>query len=272
MQRFLKIPLRLIAGIILIVILLFFGSMWYIAHNKTKLLNLVNIELNKNLDGTVIIGDIKPEVFRSFPDISLGLRNVLIRDKRYAEHHRTLLDAKDFSISVNAWALLGGNLNIKHIWISNAAVDLYTDSSGYSNRSVFKKSTKRNKETTSKNNYQSQLGKFTLVNVNFKVEDQEKKKRFDFIANNLNGSMTNPDSGWNAEFHMDVTAKNMAFNTRNGSFIKNKTVEGDLTAGYNDDSGRLWVKSGSLDIGDEPFQVNAVFETGKKPSTFAIHL
>ncbi|MDB5136850.1 MAG: AsmA family protein, partial [Mucilaginibacter sp.] len=42
--------------------------------------------------------------------------------------------------------------------------------------------------------------------------------------------------------------------------------------GYNDDSGRLWVKSGSLDIGDEPFQVNAVFETGKKPSTFAIHL
>src|ERR1700744_776407 len=213
----------------------------------------------------------QPDFFKRFPDISLKLSNVLVRDKRFAEHHRTLLDAKNFSISVNAWALLKGTLNIKHIDIDNAAVDLYTDSTGYSNESVFRKGPKKKKDSTT-NNYDSKLGRITLTNVNFKVEDQKAKKEFDFIANDLSGSMANPDTGWNAAFHMDITAKSMAFNVRHGSFIKNKTLEGDLTAGYNEDSGRLWVKSASLDIGDEPFQINAVFETLKKPSSFTIHL
>jgi hypothetical protein len=272
MSRPLKIIFKLIGTIAVIVILVFFGTLWYINYHKNKVLQLVNNELNDKLDGTVIIGDLKPNFFQRFPDISLGLKNVLIRDKRFAEHHRTLLDAKDLSISVNVWALLRGNLRINYIDISNAAVDLYTDSTGYSNQSVFRKGPKKTKAEGSTNNYDSQLGKFTLTNVNFIVEDQKAKKRFDFIANALNGSMASPDTGWNTAFHMDITAKSMAFNTRNGSFIKNRTLEGDLTAGYNGDSGRLWVKSNSLDIGDEPFQVNAVFETLKKPSSFIIHL
>ena len=272
MPRTLKIILKIIAALVVIVILLFAGSLWYITHNKGKVLKLVNDELNTKLDGTIIIGDMKPNFFQHFPDISLELTNVLIRDNRYAEHHRTLLDAKNFSISVKAWSLLRGDLDINHIDISNAAVDIYTDSTGYSNRSVFRKNQQKKNDTSTSNNYASQLGRFSLTNVNFKVEDQKKKKSFDFIANSLSGTMANPDTGWSAAFHMDITAKNMAFNTKNGSFIKDKILEGDLTAGYNQDSGRLWVNSVSLDIGDDPFQVAAVFETIKKPSSFTIHL
>jgi AsmA-like C-terminal region len=272
MPRILKISLKLLAGIAVIVMLLFFGTLWYINEHKEKMLQLINTELSKKLDGTIIIADMQPNFSRRFPDISLGLRNVLIRDRRYADHHRTLLNAKDLSISVNAWSLLRGDLHINYIDISNAAVNIFTDSSGYSNQSVFRKGPKKKEDAASKNNYDSQLGKFTLTNVNFKVEDQKAKKQFDFIANNLSGRMASPDTGWNAAFHMDVTAKSMAFSTLNGSFIKNKIVEGDLTAGYNEDSGRLWVNSPSLDIGDDPFQVNAVFETIKTPSSFTIHL
>src|ERR1700743_508629 len=239
MPRLLKIILLSIAGIAVILILSFFGSLWYINTHKDKVLKLVNTELSDQLDGTIIIGDMQPNFFQHFPDISLGLRNVLIRDKRFAEHRRTFLDAKDLSISVNAWSLLWGAIKIKHIDISNAAVDIYTDSTGYSNRSVFKKGPKQKKETSSNNNYDSRLGRLSLTNVNFKVEDQKANKQFDFIANDLSGSMSNPDSGWSAAFHMDITAKSMAFNVRHGSFIKNKTLEGDLTAGYNEDSGRL---------------------------------
>ncbi|HJP63524.1 MAG TPA: AsmA family protein, partial [Mucilaginibacter sp.] len=271
MPRTLKIILKVIAAFVVVIVLLFFGSLWYITHNKSKVLKLVNDELNSRLDGTVIIGDMKPNFFQNFPDISLGLKNVLIRDKRFNEHHRTLLDAKDFSVSVKAWPLFKGSIKINHIDISNAAVDLFTDSTGYSNRSVFKTGPKKKKDTTT-NNYDSRLGRFSLTNVNFKVEDQSKRKRFDFIANSLNGSMSNPDTGWNAAFHMDITAKSMAFNTKNGSFIKNKILEGDLTAGYNENTGRLWVHSPSLDIADDPFVISAVFQTLTKPSSFTIHL
>jgi hypothetical protein len=271
MPRTLKIILKLIAGIALLVILLFFGALWYVNSHKSTVLKLVNTGLNERLDGTVIIGDMKPNFFQRFPNISLALSNVLIRDKQYPVHHHTLLDAKDFTISVNAWSLLTGKLNINNIDIGNASVDLFTDSSGYSNVSVFKKAKKTRPDGT-RNNYDSQLGKVSLTNVNFKVEDQQKRKQFDFIANSLSGSMANPHTGWNAAFSIDITAKSMAFDTRNGSFIRNKTVEGDLTAGYNEQSGRLWVKSPSLDIANEPFEVNAVFETLKKPSSFIINL
>src|SRR5579872_7361181 len=180
MPRLLKISLWIIIGIAVILLVLFFGGLWYVNSHKEKVLRLVNTELNKSLNGTVIIGDMKPDFFQSFPDISLKLNNVLVRDKHFAEHHRTLLDAKNFSISVNAWALLKGTLNIKHIDISNAAVDLYTDSTGYSNESVFRKAPKKQRDTSSKNNYDSQLGRLSLTNVNFKVEDQRAKKEFDF--------------------------------------------------------------------------------------------
>ena len=271
MQRTLKIILKVIAGIALTVVLLFFGALWYVNSNKNAVLKLVNIELNAKLDGTVAIGDMKPNFFQRFPNISLALSNVLIRDKQYASHHHTLLDAKDFTISVNAWSLLTGKLNINNIDIGNASVDLFTDSNGYSNISVFKKEKKKRPDGT-RNNYDSQLGKFSLTNVNFKVEDQQKKKQFDFVTNRLNGSMANPDTGWSAAFSIDVTAKSMAFNTHNGSFIRNKTVEGELTAGYNENSGRLWVHSPSLDIANEPFEVSAVFQTLTKPSSFIINL
>src|ERR1700710_760131 len=135
MQRLFKITLKLIAGVTLLVILLFFGLMWYVTYNKNKVLKLVNTELNDGLDGTITIGDMRPNFFQQFPHISLGLQRVLVLDKRFVQHHHTLLDAKNLSISVNAWALLTGKLAINHITISNATVDIFTDSAGYSNLS-----------------------------------------------------------------------------------------------------------------------------------------
>jgi len=164
MPRVLKIILGLLAVLVVIAILLFFGSLWYVNSHKDKVLKLVNQELNDKLDGTIIIGDMQPDFFHRFPDVSLGLKNVLIRDKRFNEHHRTFLDAKNFSVSVRAWPLLRGELIINHIDISNAAVDIYTDSTGYSNRSVFGKSKPKNKESSSTNNYNSQLGRFSFTN------------------------------------------------------------------------------------------------------------
>jgi len=57
MPRTLKIILKLIAGIALIVILVFFGLLWYVNSHKEKVLKLVNTELNNKLDGTIVIGD-----------------------------------------------------------------------------------------------------------------------------------------------------------------------------------------------------------------------
>jgi hypothetical protein len=271
MSRWLKITLKITAVIVVLLILIPVGIMLYITYNKAKILSLVNVELNKDLDGKMTIGDMRPQLFNHFPNISLELRNVLVQDNRFAEHHHTLLDAKNFYIAVNTAALLTGTVNVREVNIDNAAIDLYTDSTGYSNTSVFKTKSKK-KNGASGGRPGTELEKFSLVNVGFKVDDEQKHKLFDFVVNNIRGRMAYPDTGWHATFHLDVIAKSMAFKTSHGSFIHDKAVEGDFVAGYNEKSGRISVVANALDIADDPFKINAYFETGKNPASFVFHI
>ncbi|RKR83563.1 AsmA-like protein [Mucilaginibacter gracilis] len=272
MPALLKTILKIVGSLILVIALLIVAAFAYITLRKDKFLKMVNTELNKSVDGTVIIGNMHPMFFKRFPNISLGLENVLIRDKRFNEHHHTLLDAKNFDLSVNTANLLTGTIAINHLAISNASIDLYTDSTGYSNTSLFKKGPKKTDNKSSKNESPAQIGQFSLTNVGFKVDDQRARKLFDFVINNIDGKMRYPDSGWYAAFHMDITAKSMAFSTQNGSFIKNKALEGNFTAGFNAENGKINVQTDRLAIGDDPFQISAVFETGKPAATFLFHI
>ncbi|MES2265181.1 MAG: AsmA family protein [Bacteroidota bacterium] len=273
MPNWLKLSLKILAGLVLLVVLILVGATLYITFNKAKVLKMVNEQLDKSVDGTLVIGDMKPNFFRGFPDVSLTLQNVVIRDKQYERHKHTLLNAKDFNVSINTMALFRGTIDINHIDIRNAAIDLFTDSTGYSNTAVFKKDNKQVKDNPSESSSSTQLKKFTLSDVTFTVDDRKANKLFNFGVNDLSGKMQYPDSGWRADFHLDVMAKSMAFNSKRGSFIKNQKLEGDFVAGYNEASGRINVSVQPLNIGDTPFKINAVFATKDKPSSnFTINI
>ena len=272
MPNWLKTSLKILAGIVLLLVLLLVGATLYITFNKAKVLKMVNQQLDKSVDGTLIIGDMKPNFFKGFPDISLSLKNVLVRDKNFNQHKHTLLDAKDFDVSVNTAALFRGTIDINHIEITNATIDLFTDSTGYSNTSVFKKDNKKVTDNKSESSSSTQLKKFTLKDVNFTVDNRKSHKLFNFAVNDLKGNVSYPDTGWRANFHLDVMTKSMAFNSLRGSFIKNKQLVGDFVAGYNEKSGKVNVKSTPLNIGNDPFNISAVFETAKEPTNFFIHV
>ncbi|GAA4086643.1 AsmA family protein [Mucilaginibacter panaciglaebae] len=262
MPHWLKTTLKITVGLVLLLVLLIAGASLYITFRKDRFLKLVNAELYKSVDGTIQIGDMHPQFFKGFPNISLGLENVLIRDKRFAQHHHTLLAAKNFDVSVNTAKLFTGTIDVNHVDISNATIDLYTDSSGYSNISVFKTGPGK-KDKSASGGSATQLKNFSLTNVNFKVDDQKAKKLFEFVVNDIHGKMGYPDSGWHAALHLDVTAKSMAFNTKNGSFVKGKDLEGDLNAGYNARNKQISVQADKLNIGDDPFRLKATFAAGK---------
>lgn len=271
MPKWLKIILKSLGVLVTLVMLLILGIFLYITYNKDKFLKLVNTELNKRIDGTVSIGGLSPQFFKQFPDVSLGLKNVVIRDKEFARHHHTLLDAQDFSVSVHASDLVKGTIKINHVDISNATIDLFTDSTGYSNTSLFKHQAKKDTSQSS-GSTSAELEKLGLTNVHLKIDNQKAGKLYDFVVNNLSGNLSYPDTGWHANLHLDVAAKSMAFSVSHGSFIKGKAVEGDVEAGYNEKSGKINLFSDALDIGDDPFQVSAVLNTAKPGTDFAFHI
>jgi len=271
MPKWLKISLKVFAGLILLVFILIVGVMLYVTYNKDKVLKMVSAELNQNLDGQVTIGDLRPQFFKGFPQFSLELKNVIIRDRKFAEHHHTLLDAKEFYVSLNALSLITGKASIKRIDIQDASADLYTDSTGYSNLNIFSKNTKKPKKSPGKGGPPPELQLFSFTGLELRIDDRLKKKLFFFRVNSLNGRMDSPDTGWKSDFHLDVMAKSMAFNTERGSFIKDKTITGDFSAAGNDD-GRIDLKSDVLNIGPNIFKLDAVFGANKHPADFAIHL
>ena len=181
------------------------------------------------------------------------------------------MEAQKLNVAINVAALIAGNVRINNISIDDAAIDLFTDSSGYSNTSVFKKSNSK-KDSTGKSKSSLQIGKFNLNNVTFIVDDRRAKKLFKFVISELKSKMNYPDSGFNADLHLNLLAKSMAFNTARGSFIKDKVLEGDLDVGYNKQTKAINATFNDFTIGGDPFKINARFALGKPQANFKFYI
>ncbi|WP_316788682.1 AsmA-like C-terminal region-containing protein [Pedobacter frigoris] len=271
MPKWSKITLKVLGVLIGLVLVLYVAAALYVNANKKSLLASVTAQLNKSLNGSIYIETMDPTFLRGFPGVSLTLKNVVLKDSLWKNHKHTLLEAKDLEVAVNTLALFTGTIEIKKIGINNASVYLYTDSLGYSNTSVFKKKDKSKPKPADKD-APAQFGKFTLNNVNFVMDNQKGHKLFEFVVDDLKGDVDYSWSGWEAEIKLKTIAKSLAFNTRRGSFIKDKLLEGPFNIDYNDESGVLTVAPNTLSIGSDPFIIGAKFDTSKENTDFKIDI
>lgn len=272
LPRWSKITLKIFGGLVALILIIFIALGLYVNANKKELLGTITKQLNKNLNGTLTIGNMEPTFFKGFPGVSISLKNVVMKDSLWKNHQHTLLDAKDFDVSVNTMALLTGTIEIKKIGISNATIYLFTDSNGYSNTAIFRKKDKKKKPETDEGGSDARLKKFSLNQVSFVVDNKKGHKLFQFDVDELKGDMDYSFSGWEATLKLKTMAKSLAFNTRRGSFIKDKMLEGPFKINYNEDSGIIDVAENQLNIGKDPFLIGAKFDTSKENTDFKINI
>lgn len=273
MPRWLKIVLKTIAVLAGLLLIALFAITLYISFNKKSILADVTKLLNKNLHGgKLTIGGINPAFLKGFPNVSLSLKDVVLKDSLWENHHHTLLDAKDFNISVNTFALFKGIISIDKVTISQANIYLFTDSTGYSNTFVFKKNTEPKNEKDKSGSSATEIRKFALNNVKFVLDNQKGHKLFQFNVDELNGKMNYPGDDWNANVNLKVLANSLAFSTLRGSFIKDKLVQGNLQANYNDKTGIILVVPKVLKIGEDDFIIGAKFYTKKNDGDFVFDI
>ncbi|MBE9600919.1 AsmA family protein [Pedobacter sp. MC2016-24] len=273
MPRWSKITLKIFAGLVALILVIYVAIAVYVNANKKSLLDKLNVQLNKNLNGSMVIGGMDPTFLKGFPGVSLELKNIVIKDSLWATHHHTLLEASSFDVAVNVFALLKGTVEIQKLGINNATIYLYTDSNGYSNTAVFKKKEKKAPTPKGENSSFPEIKKLTLNNVNFVVDNQKGHKLFHFVVDELKGKIDYPIlGGWDAELKLKTLAKSLAFNTRRGSFIKDKLLEGPFKLSYNDETGIIHVNPNKLNIGDDLFIIGATFDTSKENTDFKINI
>jgi hypothetical protein len=241
---------------------------WYINKNNKEVLAALTTEMNENINGSLTVGSMEPAFLQGFPLLSLNLKDVRISDSLYPQHKRLFLRANNFDISVNALALLRGAVEIKKIAISDASISMYTDSLGYSNTSIFRKSDKKK----SGGGGYPEIRRFSLENVSLAIDNQHKHKRHEFALKNLQGGINYNSQGWKADVYVATHVKSMAFNTKKGSFIQGKDVEGNLNLAFDRTLEVLTLSESGMEIGGEDFVIGAKFAIGGKSSKFQIDI
>ncbi|GEP92062.1 AsmA family protein [Chitinophaga terrae (ex Kim and Jung 2007)] len=269
MQKWLKITLITLASLVLLLLLLSLGLTWYIHANKDKFLQQITGKVNDHINGTITVADMESSIFKGFPNVSIGLKHVEIRDSLWAAHRHSLLNLDYIFVRVNPLSLLRQHVDVSDIQLQDGTIYLFTDTSGYSNTNALKSSGSQKKNKESKD---ADISRLSFRNVNFVIENQQKFKMFNLAIEQLNGKMNVADSL--VHFDMNATrilAKEFAFNTRKGSYLKNKYLELNISVVFNKHTRILKIPSQPIEIDNIPVTMDGEFNFSEKPPPFVLH-
>lgn len=271
MSRWLKIILKVFAAIFLLIVMVWCSAAYYINHNNKSILNTILSQLNANVNGKINVSSMETTLFKGFPGVSVSLKQVVMRDSLWHIHRHELLNANDIGVSLNIFSLIAGDVKINKITINNANIYLYTDSSGYSNTSMFK--TKNAGKAKTKSEQQAfEIKRLDFNKVDLILNNERRFKLFHFQIDELKGKIDFPDSGWNGNLRLKTMIKSFAFNTRKGSFLKDKALEGTLIAHYNNQNKTVTIDQEPLKIGKDDFLIGAKIDLAKNESAFSISI
>jgi len=261
--RFRKILKRISFFIIVflgLILVLFIGLRVYFTQNKEAIMTSINQKINDNISGHASIGDVGYKFLIGFPNFTVVLNKVELQDSLYAVHKRSVLKAEEIEVRLNVLSLLHKKVDIEKVVLIDTKIDLFKDKNGVSNSNIFKPKPKTNKP---KSKTETEIGEVDFKDVVFISQNLQRNKLFHFEVKSLKCKMNYNDDGWSTDLYLDVFAKSMAFNTKKGSFIKDKKVKGKLAVQFSKAKNKIDVVTEGLGIGDDDFDIKAGFGLDK---------
>ncbi|PWT75909.1 MAG: hypothetical protein C5B59_07660 [Bacteroidetes bacterium] len=260
--------MRILAGFIILFLLLCFGGWMYIKYNKASILEKVKKEINSRISGEISIGNIDASFFQTFPTLSIGVYNITLKDSLWKVHHHTLFQGEKVFAELNIFRMITGHLTVRKIIIENASAYLFTDTTGYSNETIFKKSTPRPKRKL------SLVPDIEIKNSTFIVEKANRNKYFSFSVAQLEAKSDQTESGNAFLFDVDLssTVHSLAFNRNNGSFVEEKPIGGKCKLQFNPTTKILQFDQITLNVDHHPFLFSGKFFLSEVPAPFLLNI
>lgn len=268
MPRWLRISIISFVSLFVLIIILWLVLALVIRNNKQAILREISAQLGSRINGTLEIKDMEPSLIRSFPNVSVTLKDVSLKDSLFNIHKRPLLNVQEVYVKVNTFAILRSKVDIRQVFLKNGSIHLFTDSTGYSNSYLFE-----SKSPAKKNAKQPTIGSFRLENVLLEIENEIKLKHFSFDIRSIRGEMDNGDTtGWKCDMQTDVLIKDMAFNTTKGSYAQQKVLKSDLHIAYNESTKTLRIPSQTLRFDGQAIIFDGIFNFTPKPALFTLKI
>jgi hypothetical protein len=263
-----RVVLKIIAIFLGIVLIAWLSIAAYVNSNKKELLHTITKQLNENLKGKLFIESMEPALIRGFPGISISLKNVVLRDSLWDKHHHDVVNAKEVYVAINAFSILTGSPTIKDISLQNGKIYLFTDSTGYHNTDLFRKTSNESKGGGAR----KKIKRIYLKSMSVIIDNQLKHSLFDFTIRKASGKINYSAHGWSAEAGLNTLVNSLAFKTAKGSFLKNKNLIANLEMEYDENTDLLTIPAQNITIGSDDFALGGKFSFDEKRSDFNLEV
>ena len=267
MGKWFKVLLKIACAIVLLILILWMSAVGYVSANKKVVLEKVTALLNEHINGELTVESMEPVLLRGFPGISVSLMNVTLRDSLWATHRHDLVRAEEVYISIDAISAIKGSPRIRDISVERGSVYIYTDSTGYTNTSIFAKKT-----DTTKQQGEVKINKIKLKEVLLVMENKTKFKLFRMDIEDMAVNMDYNDNGWEARVRTNTLVRDLAFNTAKGSFIKNKKLDASLLIAFDKTTRVLDIPSQAIKLDKDRVELGGKFMLAEKPGSFELNI
>lgn len=267
-RRYLRVLLWAL-GIFFLLLLLAWGIMaWYIRTHKEELLQKITTRLNEQTGGEVAIGDISLTLWEDFPHMAVALSKVSLHDSLYHQHQVPLADIDNMYLRTGVVGLITKKIKIGRFILRGGSINLFTDSSGYSNQYLLRSK----RDTTKEKKGTVFIKAFLLQDVDLTIRDAPKNKYYSLHINALEGH-GRKRSGYNRyRIQADLLIGGLGFNLDAGSYLEKTPVTGPLLIDHHPGDNLLDVQSKALAIEGIPLRLEAKLDFGHQPAIYEIHL
>ena len=263
MKKGLRITLRIVGIIIALLAGVWIFLLVYVSYNKSGIIAKVKAGINKQVKGEVRISDISVDFFHNFPNISVKLSDVSIRDSLWNEHHHDFLNARTVYSSLKLFSIFSASPALGKIIVENAQVYYYTDSSGNSNLVKADTSTEKKNSTG--------FPDLIFKNTRFIIDYPDHKKYHDIELKQMVCHVIESDKGSLLKIKMDALVHRLAFNDSIGNYLKEKRLSGDFDLLITK-AKQLRLDKVKLIIDNQPIFFSGTFFTGIDQHHFTLSI
>lgn len=255
--------MRIVAGFFLFLIIASVILYLYVSSHKEVINAMARTQINKQVKGEVTIGDLKLNFFRTFPNLSVQLSDITLRDSLWDMHHHNFLQAEKIFTRFEIMSLFSGKPKISGVIVQNCTIYLYTDECGYCNLNrsddlAFKKGN-------------AELPDFRFEHTRLIVENKNLNSYHDIDLDFLNSHLIKKDSGYVFKIEMNSMVHSLGFNMYKGSYLKEKPLAGNFDLIYYPGN-KVECNNINLSIDHQPFVVNGNIYFLNTPISYTLNI
>lgn len=252
------VRLSLLSGLIFFAALfLVLSIVVYIYSDNIKAAFVENV--NRNLKTEIFVRDIRLNVFRAFPLVSLSLNEVLVKETANVSQRDTLMAADRIYLQISIWDLIRGQYRVRQLELSRARLSM-KDFADKTNNYEFWQS---NPEATG-GDFHFELQKVILNQVEYSYQHEGLGQQIHLLMRKaeMRGDFTRESYLMKLKGELFLDALTLS----NNALLNDKFVNFDLTFGV-EHNRKFTVDKGWIKIASHEFAVDGFVELNE-PDNF----